>query len=221
MLALVQHGAKVDKTDKFADPPLHQACFRRRKGLEATVDTLLRWGADETAFNHAGQSPTEMLDVFEEECPNPAPQDEIERTRLLLAWAPADRAWRRRGWLVMLRSRAAETRTAMIAATAAARSVVLDRTSAVLTERKRKKLHGVQEGHRREAEGWQCGRSRGHVLEGCGRVAGEPGDGRRVFRTVSRGFPVTCEEGGSMLSARGCGKRALCQALAFRVFPQE
>ena len=33
--------------------------------------------------------------------------DEIERTRLLLSRAPADRAWRRRGWLVMLRARKA------------------------------------------------------------------------------------------------------------------
>ena len=68
------------------------------------VDLLLRWGADETAFDDDGETPADALENVREhrECS----QDEIERVRLLLDRAPADRAWRRRGWLVMLRSRA-------------------------------------------------------------------------------------------------------------------
>ena len=71
------------------------------------VDLLLRWGADETAFNGADQIPAEVLDVESDgDIGNSATKDETERTRLLLAYAPADRVWRRRCWLVMLRSRA-------------------------------------------------------------------------------------------------------------------
>ena len=103
VLALLQHGAKVDVRDYGGSTPLHAACWERRKGLEAVVDLLLRWGADETTLNDAGHSPTESLDLDYGDVENSAAQDEIDRTRLLLAQAPADRAWRRRGWLVMLR----------------------------------------------------------------------------------------------------------------------
>ncbi|CAN0035641.1 unnamed protein product [Ectocarpus sp. 6 AP-2014] len=35
----------------------------------------------------------------------------MKRTRLLLARAEADRTWRRRSWLIMVRSRASKTKT--------------------------------------------------------------------------------------------------------------
>lgn len=75
------------------------------------VDLLLRWGADEKALNNDCKSLSEFLDVCRN-VSNPDMQGEVERTRLLLARAPADRAWRRQGWLVMLRSRGSEARTA-------------------------------------------------------------------------------------------------------------
>eukprot|EP00752_Nemacystus_decipiens_P008061 g7205.t1 len=112
MLALLQHGAKLDVRDIDGNTPLHAACWGRRQGVEAAVDLLLRRGADETALTEDGHSPADMLDVdMNDDVDNPSTQNEIERTRLLLVRAPADRAWRRRGWLAVLRSRSKETRT--------------------------------------------------------------------------------------------------------------
>lgn len=48
------------------------------------------------------------LDEEELEDSPPCAQGEVERARLLLSRAPADRAWRRRSWLVMLRGRLAK-----------------------------------------------------------------------------------------------------------------
>ena len=110
MLALRQHGARLDVRDYGGKTPLHLACDAKRNGLREAVDLLLRWGADETALNNKGLTPAEMLDCGCGYSEKPASQDEIERTRLLLSRAPADRAWRRRGWLVMLRSRAEKAR---------------------------------------------------------------------------------------------------------------
>lgn len=66
---------------------------------------LLRWGTSETAVNNTGQTPPDQLgDPLRSLTSCPAAT--VERVRVLLAGAPADRAWRRRCWLVMLRSRA-------------------------------------------------------------------------------------------------------------------
>lgn len=113
MLALREHGATVDVRCDKGNTLLHWACFGRCEGLDAAVDLLLRWGDDETALNEQGRSPADMLheanvDREGHECS----QDEIERARRLLARAPVDRAWRRRSWLVMLRTRASEAREA-------------------------------------------------------------------------------------------------------------
>ncbi|CBN76269.1 EsV-1-8 [Ectocarpus siliculosus] len=107
MHALFQHGAQVGVRGNQGYTPLHETCWERHEGLEAAVDMLLRWGADETTLNYGGASPADFLGGRYGKVigHNPAPQDEIDRTRLLLSRAPADRAWRRRGWLVMLRSR--------------------------------------------------------------------------------------------------------------------
>ena len=112
MLALLQHGATIDvRSDLNGNTPLHAACSKLSQGLDAAVDLLLRWGDDETILNEEGRSPLDMLDEAAvegegHECSG----EEIERARRLLAQAPADRAWRRRGWLVMLRKRASEAR---------------------------------------------------------------------------------------------------------------
>lgn len=83
-------------------------CRTQERGAEAATDPLLRWGADETALDRDGKTPAEVLDVPREGYPS---QNEIDRVRLLLARAPADTARRRRGWLVMLRSRASMAET--------------------------------------------------------------------------------------------------------------
>ena len=108
VLALLQKGAATSAQDNVGDSPLHLACFYQRERIEGVVDALLRWGADETALNNDGKSPADLLDsVYKgRKCS----QEDIERVRLLLARAPADRAWRRRGWLAMLRSRASRSK---------------------------------------------------------------------------------------------------------------
>ncbi|CAM9758937.1 unnamed protein product, partial [Ectocarpus sp. 8 AP-2014] len=108
MLALLRHGADVS-TSCDGETLLHQLCVSKDPGLEFVVDLLLRWGADETALDDAGQTPATKLDIVlpdSFDCPLP----EIERVRLLLVRAPVDRAWRRRCWLVMLRSRSTKAR---------------------------------------------------------------------------------------------------------------
>ncbi|CAM9823159.1 unnamed protein product [Ectocarpus fasciculatus] len=107
MLALLRHGADINALpsddDNEQDTVLHQVCRRQDPGLELVVDLLLRWGADETYLDTNDKTPAMNLDFLPSHptCP-PA---EIERVRLLLARAPADRAWRRRCWLIMLHSR--------------------------------------------------------------------------------------------------------------------
>lgn len=72
----------------------------------STLDILLRWGGvDELATNDDGKIPADFVrelwglrSVEEEDAEFPI--------RPMLARAPADKAWYRRGWLVMLRSRA-------------------------------------------------------------------------------------------------------------------
>ena len=79
---------------------------------------LLRWGADETELNNDGVSPAGALEHM------PAIQDQLKSTRLLLARAPADRAWRRRGWLVMVRSREEKAKGVLRVAIVTARAEV-------------------------------------------------------------------------------------------------
>eukprot|EP00903_Cladosiphon_okamuranus_P008515 g8179.t1 len=107
MLALFEHGANVNARDKHDWTPLHFACFEPQPGVQATMDLLLRWGADETAVDHDGQTILDMLEVSSYE----ASEDEVDNVRLLLIRAANDRVWRQRSWLVMLRARASRART--------------------------------------------------------------------------------------------------------------
>lgn len=109
VLALLQHGAHVNTQGNDGYTPLHYLCQHQPAGGGAAADLLLRWGADETALNNNGNTPSSLL---YREGPSGWPEDQIVRVRLLLARAPADRAWRRRSWLVMLHARASEETTA-------------------------------------------------------------------------------------------------------------
>ena len=106
MLVLLQKGVKEDGGESWITA-LHRVCAKSPKNTEAAVDLLLRWGADETALDKNGKTPAELLnsDDEDDEDDESLSQDGVERVRLLLARAPADRAWRRRGWLVMVRAR--------------------------------------------------------------------------------------------------------------------
>eukprot|EP00752_Nemacystus_decipiens_P007980 g7129.t1 len=103
MRALLLNGAKPNARGLNGNTPLHEACMRRFGNLETVVDLLLRWGADEKARNDDELLPEDTLDsgdsvVF-------CGEETITRTRRLLTLAENDRTWRRRGWLVVLRSR--------------------------------------------------------------------------------------------------------------------
>lgn len=63
------------------------------------VDSLLRSGADEILLNTEGKSAADLIGRWVKIQDRVA--DEIERVLYLLANAPADRAWRRRGYLVL------------------------------------------------------------------------------------------------------------------------
>ncbi|CBN73782.1 ankyrin repeat protein [Ectocarpus siliculosus] len=101
---LLRHGTSLTAQDTEGTTPLHRACYRQDIGVEATVDLLLQWGADETAVHNDGNTPADWLVENNNENGTTCSTAEIGRVRLLLARAPANRAWRRRCWLVMLRS---------------------------------------------------------------------------------------------------------------------
>ena len=121
-LALLErHGADADAADATGGRPLHDAC--KRMDL-AMVELLLSWGADETAVDDHGNAAADSVpsvqeihdwygysgsgsedghgDGIEQEMA----EDIAKRGLLLtlLARAPGDRAWRRRGFVVLCRT---------------------------------------------------------------------------------------------------------------------
>eukprot|EP00903_Cladosiphon_okamuranus_P016928 g15604.t1 len=105
VLALLKHGADVNvRANGGKVTVLHDAAYHAgREGTAETVDILLRWGADETTTNDDGFTPAEIAeDYFGLEYDELA--EDFERVHKLLANAPADRAWRRRGYLTMCRA---------------------------------------------------------------------------------------------------------------------
>lgn len=68
------------------------------------VELLLHWNADESATNSENRTPSDVLGVGDSDVDDDAV--EISNViRGLLVRAPADRVWRRRGWLVLCRAR--------------------------------------------------------------------------------------------------------------------
>ncbi|CAM9770479.1 unnamed protein product [Scytosiphon promiscuus] len=106
--ALLRNGANPNVRNDEEMTPLHAACLQQPEGLLSVVDLLLRWDADETALDDKDEKPSNLLDTVHEN--RDCSEDMIGRVRVLLARAPADRAWRLRGWLVMLRARAWKAR---------------------------------------------------------------------------------------------------------------
>ncbi len=100
--ALLKHGARVNAAKPDSGTPLHYAAaLAGREGAAEVVDLLLRSGADETIVDIEGNA---AVDVLAEAVEEAAIEGEIERVYQLLANAPADRAWRRRGYLVLCRA---------------------------------------------------------------------------------------------------------------------
>ena len=107
MIALLRGGADVNARSD-GETILHRACNSKHIGVAATVDFLLRWGADETARTKNHRMQVDELPDYTGNFFAFCSLEEGELVRLLLARAPADRAWRRRCWLVMLRWRSSQ-----------------------------------------------------------------------------------------------------------------
>ena len=108
LLALLRRGVDVNAQDENGETPLHDAAREGgTQGAADVVNSLLRSGADETILNEEGKAAADVIGVpqqvllFQDEA---ILADEVDRVRELLANAPADRAWRRRGYLVLCRA---------------------------------------------------------------------------------------------------------------------
>lgn len=102
-LALVKHGADTNAATHMGRTPLHYAaCKGGRQGTAQVVDVLLRWGADEKAEDDNGRTPADVIGFWAEE--QDRLTEDMERVSKLFVNAPADRAWRRRGYLTMCRA---------------------------------------------------------------------------------------------------------------------
>lgn len=101
MLALLRQNADVNAQDISGRRPLHLAC---RNVHWKAVELLLIWGADETSIDNNDQRASEMIGANLEEDMRLAKTNGMQRVRNLLNLAPADRAWRRRGLVVMCRA---------------------------------------------------------------------------------------------------------------------
>ena len=103
VLLLLRHGASINKQSATGRTPLHSAAVAAgtQVNIAELVDLLLRQGADETVRNIDGQTAADLVGSQAENLNS----REVARVRELLANAPADRAWRRRGFLVMCRAR--------------------------------------------------------------------------------------------------------------------
>ena len=106
--ALLEAGANVNVCDRGWSTALHAACENSRVGA---VELLLRWGADETRTKEDGNKPFDVIGEWLGEVDGAVLDDDDrersaddQRIRQMLVRAPADRAWRRRGWLVLCRS---------------------------------------------------------------------------------------------------------------------
>ena len=101
--ALLKHGANANAPDYYLHTPLYSTVGRAgSRGAAEVVGLLLRSGADDTNIDGSGESAADVVaTVVKAETSFP---EDVERVLELLADAPADRAWRRRGYLVLCRA---------------------------------------------------------------------------------------------------------------------
>lgn len=105
---LLQRRARTNLADKTGQTELHLVCSEVPDGALETVDLLLKAGSSETEVDHVGNTPLDLV----REAAEWADDQIVQRICVLLRRAPADRAWRRRGWLVLLRARTERERRA-------------------------------------------------------------------------------------------------------------
>ncbi|CAM9096675.1 unnamed protein product [Pylaiella littoralis] len=106
--ALLRHGADVNAQNRSHLTPLYRAAGRAgTDGSAEVVDILLRSGADETIADMEGFTPQDFAEskLEDEQIFGVGESEaELERVLMLLMNAPADRAWRRRRFLVLCRA---------------------------------------------------------------------------------------------------------------------
>lgn len=105
VFALLKHVAEVNAQDNDQDTPLSCAAAAAggSRGAAGVVDLLLRSGADETMSNTDALTAGRVIGAnTEQDCWQ---AEHVERVRELLADAPADRTWRRRGLFVVSRAK--------------------------------------------------------------------------------------------------------------------
>lgn len=105
---LVQHGACVNSSDMYGSSLHHVVRRAGRHGTAEIVDLLLRSGADETVTDIDKETPADTIEYKAKQKDRDggllAENEDFNRVRQLLANAPADRTWRRRGFLVLCRA---------------------------------------------------------------------------------------------------------------------
>ncbi|CAM9938027.1 unnamed protein product [Ectocarpus sp. 12 AP-2014] len=103
VVALSKRGANINARDVVDQTPLHHASSvaGEARGTSAVVDLLLRLGADETIVDKRNTNAAGLLTRSLWACLYPG---DAERVHKLLCNAPADRAWRRRGFLLLCRA---------------------------------------------------------------------------------------------------------------------
>lgn len=150
-------------------------------------------GRTKTAVDNDSNRPVDMLDVPLDEHgvggnnPPSCAQDEVKLVRLLLARAPAERAWHRRSWLVLLRARSQCSKAI----------------------RARQDHGGPARGTCGERGGWENGDGGGELGQSQ-HGAGEPSDagsGKREWRWWGRPGPrdlvERCDDGHACRSGIG------------------
>ena len=106
LLCLLIHGATVNaQSDTLTTPLMFAAMKAGTQGAAEVADALLRAGADETIVDNIGRKASDVIGTRTAEGTVRLVED-VKRVRKLLANAPADRAWRRRGYLVLCRAHA-------------------------------------------------------------------------------------------------------------------
>lgn len=102
--SFTQAGADISARNAQQETPLHHACSMMDIAI---VALLLHRGADESMTNGNDETCADVLGHGLDEHAGGERGDTFLRQRIsaMLARAPAERAWRRRSWIVMMRAR--------------------------------------------------------------------------------------------------------------------
>ena len=104
LLVLLKHGANVNVQDGVGTTPVQFAALKAgKRGCSEIVEILLRAGADESIADDDEETALDVAGEYVDEEDRVA--EDYDRVRSLLMNAPAERAWRRRGYMVLCRAR--------------------------------------------------------------------------------------------------------------------